>query len=411
MGTAVIDRSREVLDGTEAEGAMADQLDLVIHAFERAVGNPQPGPGQDAIEMSAELANELLEGLESRAHGRVHPATQVVGTSTRLAVFPEELKGLLEVIGPDDGRIPAHQGGETLPFLGPQVPGVLEQQEPGSLERGFLLAAETVHFTPPHLIHRPVQMLHEMKTVEENLSVRGVDADGFKVGLPHIETDDLDGRRAAPAQFREEPGQGLLGPILSHPEQNPAIQVIDDGQVMMTRATTHLIYAQDVQRPMMTAIQPVGHHALHDGSHALPIQAEVPSRFLPAQMPGQFRYRSGQSPGDPRPSLCPRNGFPLHAAVRTANPSRAVVQDHGQSPEREMLPMSGSLDLVNLGAGLTTPSATQATAPQAIDANDHLLHTAFYSRDPLRFQSQQFPDKGFHEHLVSSPVVVFAQQR
>ncbi len=86
------------------------------------------------------------------------------------------------------------------------------------------------------------------------------------------------------------------------------------------------------------------------------------------------------------------------------------MQDHGQPPEREVLPLPGRLDLVNLGARPATPSAAQATAPQAIDANHHLLHTVFYGRYSMRFQSQQFPDKGFHEHLVSSLVVVFAQQ-
>jgi hypothetical protein len=97
MSAAVIDRSREVLHGSETERAMADQLDLVIHSFERAVGDSQPSPRQDPLKMSAELANELLEGLESRAHGGVHPATQVVGSSTGLAVVPEELKGLLNL--------------------------------------------------------------------------------------------------------------------------------------------------------------------------------------------------------------------------------------------------------------------------------------------------------------------------
>lgn len=179
----------------------------------------------------------------------------------------------------------------------------------------------------------------------------------------------------------------------------------------MPFATTHLIDAEDVQRPPTTALQPLGHHALHNGGHPLPIQAEVPSRLLPAQMPGQLGHRPGQSGGDPRPSLCPRHRFPPHAAARTANPPRLIVQDHGQSPQREVLPLPGCLHLVNPGARPATPSAAQASPSQAIDPNHHLLHTVFDERDSVCFQSQQFPDKGFYEHLVSSPVVVFAQQR
>jgi hypothetical protein len=74
-----------------------------------------------------------------------------------------------------------------------------------------------------------------------------------------------------------------------------------------------------------------------------------------------------------------------------------------------MLPMSGRLDLVNPGAGLTTSSAAQATAAQAVNANDYPFRTRFHDCHAMGFQSEQFPDKRFHEHLVSSPVVVLAQ--
>jgi hypothetical protein len=76
-----------------------------------------------------------------------------------------------------------------------------------------------------------------------------------------------------------------------------------------------------------------------------------------------------------------------------------------------MLPLPGRLDLVNLGAGPATSSATQAPATQSVNANDHLFGARFHGRDVMRFQSEQFPDNGFHEHLVSSPVVVLVQQR
>ena len=51
MRIAVIDRSREILHGPEAERAKADHLDLVIHPFELSIRDPRPG--QDTIEMSA----------------------------------------------------------------------------------------------------------------------------------------------------------------------------------------------------------------------------------------------------------------------------------------------------------------------------------------------------------------------
>src|SRR5487761_2300306 len=66
MRAAMIDGGREVLHGAEAEGTMAHHLDLVVHAIQGAVGNSQPGPGQDTVEMGTEHAHEFLEGLEPR---------------------------------------------------------------------------------------------------------------------------------------------------------------------------------------------------------------------------------------------------------------------------------------------------------------------------------------------------------
>src|SRR5215467_4995854 len=136
-----------------------------------------------------------------------------------LAVLPEELKSLFQVIGPYDGGIPAYESGEALFFVVPQVPGVLQQQETGLLEGRLFASAEVTHGAPPHLIHRPVEMLHQVKAVEENLGVGSVGLDRLEISPPHIETNHTDGGRASSAQLGEEPGQGFLCPILAHPEQ------------------------------------------------------------------------------------------------------------------------------------------------------------------------------------------------
>ena len=95
----MVDRCDVISNAAEAKRSMAHEFDLVVHALERAVGDPQSGPGPNAFEVPPQQANEILEGFKPRAPGRVPPAAQVVGGSTRLAVVPEELQGFLEVIG------------------------------------------------------------------------------------------------------------------------------------------------------------------------------------------------------------------------------------------------------------------------------------------------------------------------
>jgi hypothetical protein len=76
-----------------------------------------------------------------------------------------------------------------------------------------------------------------------------------------------------------------------------------------------------------------------------------------------------------------------------------------------VLPASGGLDLMNPAAGPATPPTRQATESQAVNPNHHLLSAQFHRGHAVGFQSQHFPDKRFDQHLVSSPLVVFAQQR
>jgi hypothetical protein len=76
-----------------------------------------------------------------------------------------------------------------------------------------------------------------------------------------------------------------------------------------------------------------------------------------------------------------------------------------------MLPVPGHLDLMNPAARPATPSTKQGAASQTVDPNHHRLSAQFHSNHAVGFQSQHFPDKRFHKHLVSSPLVVLAQQR
>ena len=50
-------------------GAMTDDLDLVVHAFERAVAQPEFRPDQHAVEMTAQHPGELLERFEAAVTG------------------------------------------------------------------------------------------------------------------------------------------------------------------------------------------------------------------------------------------------------------------------------------------------------------------------------------------------------
>ena len=53
------------IDLAEAIGPMADDLDLVVHALEGAVGDAQLGPAEDAVEMFPDQTSAAPERIES----------------------------------------------------------------------------------------------------------------------------------------------------------------------------------------------------------------------------------------------------------------------------------------------------------------------------------------------------------
>src|SRR5262249_34034346 len=63
-GTAMIDGRDEVLGSAEAERAMANGLDLVVHALDGSVGEADLGPGKNSIQVGAQHLCEFLERLQ-----------------------------------------------------------------------------------------------------------------------------------------------------------------------------------------------------------------------------------------------------------------------------------------------------------------------------------------------------------
>jgi hypothetical protein len=68
----------------EAEGAVADQSDLGVEAFEAAVGEAEADRGEDAVAVGAERAREPDERSQARAAGPGQPGVEVVGRQRRV---------------------------------------------------------------------------------------------------------------------------------------------------------------------------------------------------------------------------------------------------------------------------------------------------------------------------------------
>ena len=133
-----------------------------------------------------------------------------------------------------------------------------------------------------------------MEPVEQDLRLRRILFHQIGVGRPHVQADDAQRMAASSAQFfGEERSDCLFGPVVSHPQQNPPLQIVDHRQIDLPLPPAHLINANDMHRRARAVFQPVLHRPFHDGGHTLPIQAVLAGRSLPAQFSGESRYRIG----------------------------------------------------------------------------------------------------------------------
>ena len=80
------------------------------------------------------MPTNFLNGSRRDRMAEVHPLLQVLFGTGWLLVFPEKLEGFFQVVGADDGRVPAHQRGKTFFLIGGQIPGILQQQPAAALE-------------------------------------------------------------------------------------------------------------------------------------------------------------------------------------------------------------------------------------------------------------------------------------
>jgi hypothetical protein len=74
----------------ESEGAVADQADLGVEAFQAAVGEMEADRGEDAVAVLAQRARQLHERTQSGAGGPGEPGVDMVWGECRLGQVVEQ---------------------------------------------------------------------------------------------------------------------------------------------------------------------------------------------------------------------------------------------------------------------------------------------------------------------------------
>jgi hypothetical protein len=94
-----------------------------------------------------------------------------------------------------------------------------------------------------------VEVLDDVESVEKDLRIGGVLADQSGVRHPHIHAHDAE-RMATPHAhfFGKERSHRLFGPVVSDPQQCPALQVVNHREIDLALTPAHLIDANHMDR-------------------------------------------------------------------------------------------------------------------------------------------------------------------
>ncbi len=132
-------------------------------------------------------------------------------------------------------------------------------------------------------------MLDDVESIKQDLRVDRVVTHELGVRRPHVHAHDLERMTAAAAHFLgEEFLHRLFGPILSDPQQDPALQIINHREIDLALAPAHLIDANHMHRRSCAVVEAVLDGALHNRRHVF--QFSSYSRAVPCQLSSRASF-------------------------------------------------------------------------------------------------------------------------
>jgi hypothetical protein len=391
---------RDVVVGlAKAVSSMADNLHFVVHSFQRAVGNAQPSPSENPIQVLADHPSKPDERLQPTVGGPPKPLLQIRPRPSFVEVVPEPLKTFLEVVSPHDRLIGLATDYRQAPLLFVlQIPGVFEPEPSGALESHLGLARESPPRLAPHLVDRMVEMLDNVKPVKHDLGSGKMPPDGIEIDRPHVAANDQDRSRPSFVEPLEELLHGLCLSVLPDPNQASPKEVVDGRQVALSFGTRDLVDADDLQRLPNPMRQSPIDRPLHNGRDSLPVHTVMRGRLFPAQLARQPGDDSRQRLRNALPLVSPGQMLDAWATDWTAHPDRCISQDQGLIAHRQVAPLALHLPRMNPCRPSRAVAAEQSTTRDPFDFCHQAIRLLEDPSNSMAFQTQAFSDTSFQAH-------------
>jgi hypothetical protein len=357
-------------EGSESVGSSHRDFCLVVETLNDPAGEHLSGfeVVQDEVAMAAEHARHLLHRLDAGEHGLVAPRCQEFGGPGGRLVFPELLEVFFEQVGADGLQVEAEQIPQAEPLVPGEVRFSFEKTPAGFLQEGFMPSSSHLPgFGGAHFIQGFVQFGDDVKPVQDVQRLGALLTNHVEVRLPHVGTDKLDFGRKFRSDHGEEPLEGCLGPLLSHPEQpGEVVDLVDQGQVLLPFGILNLVYADGKDGPQDAMCEAPLDHVLHRIKDFFPGGLERFGYLFPTQLACPVRQELHVDLGQVVFAASPGHFFHHYRATLPAiHPPHAIEEEHQKSPQRDELE-SPFVEVIVAGTRLVTTRAHRSgTAPRA----------------------------------------------
>jgi hypothetical protein len=189
--------------------------------------------------MLSELLCHFHHGFDSSAHGIAAPVIDESSGAGWQGECPEMLKGFFEQVGANAAEVHLHQVLEADPLLAGQVARTLEEDPFGLGEDGlFASGKEAMKFQAPNLIHRFVEVRHDVEAVQNVERIWCVGGNGVEVRFPPITANKSEFVASLFAKPDKEAIDRFFRSLFADPDQATAIGInlVNQGQIFMATA-------------------------------------------------------------------------------------------------------------------------------------------------------------------------------
>jgi len=364
----------------EAEGPPRDHSQLVVEALGDAVGQTRLDVGEDAIFVLLDGPGDSGEGLELRVRGPRDPAVDLVPGRVGAGLFEDGGERFLEQVGAVEGFVVLSDRGQPVPFLGAEIPAILEQDEAAALDRlggvrGVIFPVAPDHLAA-HLVHGVAGQPLDMEAVEDDLSVGCVLLEGFDVAAGHVDGDDFELGGGVRADLGEEAVECAGAVSLSSPDDPLLVVVDDDGDVAVPPAVAELVDADALEVSEPVGVELLGDDALDDVADGGPGDAEDRGDLGLVRDLRQVGGHVLEVDGEAAVAPGPRHLLDVYAAIRAVDATRGVLEEDPECSDPEVDPASGRslviarCDLAAAGAAWQPPAGPDPRDEAEVDKED-----------------------------------------